>query len=99
MKEVSLQKQWNKTKRDTSTTKHYRTRQEINEHIVWNHKRKWGYHYTNLKGLEKVNGEFALIMTIYNMKRTINILGFDKLMDKLKKWKPDYKKVQKTAEH
>ena len=68
----------------------YRTRQEINEHIFGTIKRKWGYNYTNLKGLEKVNGEMALIMTIYNMKRTLNILGFDNLMEKLKKWVPIY---------
>jgi hypothetical protein len=55
-------------------------------------KRVWGYYYTNLKGLKKVNGEWSLIMTVYNMKRTINILGFDKLMEKLNAWKPEYKK-------
>ena len=68
----------------------YRTRQEINEHIFGTIKRKWGYNYTNLKGLEKVNGEMSLIMTIYNMKRTLNILGFDTLMEKLKNWQPNY---------
>jgi hypothetical protein len=38
--------------------------------------------------LEKVNGEMALIMTVYNMKRAINILGIEKLLEKLKNWKP-----------
>ena len=28
--------------------------------------------------LEKVNGEMALIMPVYNMKRAINILGIEK---------------------
>ena len=56
-------------------------------------KRKWGYNHTNLKGLEKVNGEMALIMTVYNLKRAMNILGIEKLIEKLKTWKPDYKKV------
>ena len=32
--------------------------------------------------LEKVNGEMALIMTVYNMKRAINILGIEKLLKK-----------------
>jgi radical SAM protein with 4Fe4S-binding SPASM domain len=41
----------------------YRKRQEINEHIFGTIKRKWGYNHTNLKGLKKVNGEMALIMT------------------------------------
>lgn len=78
----------------------YRRRQEINEHIFGTIKRVWGYYYTNLKGLKKVNGEWSLIMTVYNMKRTINILGFDELMQKLNAWKPEYKKewlyAQKT---
>lgn len=62
----------------------YRKRQEINEHIFGTIKRVWGYYYTNLKGLKKVNSEWSLIMTVYNIKRCINILGFDELMAKLK---------------
>ncbi|MBL0343648.1 MAG: transposase [Bacteroidetes bacterium] len=42
----------------------YRTRQEINEHIFGTIKRKWGYNYTNLIGLEKVNGEWSLILGV-----------------------------------
>lgn len=71
----------------------YRKRQEINEHIFGTIKRKWGYNHTNLTGLQKVNGEMALIMTLYNFKRVINILGFDDFLNKLKKWKPDYTKI------
>lgn len=71
----------------------YRKRQEINEHIFGTIKRKWGYYYTNLKGLEKVNGEHSLICLVYNIKRTINILGFEKLMEKLKNWIPNYKGI------
>lgn len=68
----------------------YRRRQEINEHIFGTIKRQWNLYYTNLRGLEKVNGELALIMTVYNMKRAKNILGFDKLMEILKNWTPKY---------
>ena len=39
----------------------YRERQEMNEHIFGTIKRQWGYNHTNLRGLEKVNGEIALI--------------------------------------
>ena len=74
----------------------YRKRQEINEHIFGTIKRKWGYNHTNLKGLEKVNGEFALIMTVYNMKRSMNILGFEKLLERLKSWTPDYRRLSGT---
>lgn len=68
----------------------YRRRQEINEHIFGTIKRQWGYNHTNLRGLKKVNGEMALIMTVYNIKRVINILKIEKLMEKLKTWKPEY---------
>jgi len=71
----------------------YRKRQEINEHIFGTIKRKWGYNHTNLKGLKKVNGEFALIMTVYNIRRCFTILGIDKLIDKIKNWRPNYKGI------
>ena len=71
----------------------YRRRQEINEHIFGTIKRKWGYNYTNLIGLEKVNGEWSLIMLSYNIKRVFNILEFDDLMTTLKNWKPKYRKT------
>lgn len=69
----------------------YRKRQEINEHIFGTIKRQWGYNHTNLTGLEKVNGEHSLIMLVYNIKRTINILGIPDLIAKLKKWNSPYK--------
>ena len=68
----------------------YRKRQEINEHIFGTIKRQWNLYYTNLRGLEKVNGELALIMTVYNMKRAKNILGLNKLMGLLQNWTPNY---------
>ena len=71
----------------------YRKRQEINEHIFGTIKRQWGYNHTNLRGLDKVNGEMALIMTVYNMKRAMNILGIPQLLELLKTWKPDYAKA------
>ena len=73
----------------------YRQRQELNEHIFGTIKRQWGYNHTNLSGLEKVNGEMALIMTVYNIKRSINILGIENLLSKLQNWKPDYAKASK----
>ncbi len=70
----------------------YRKRQEINEHIFGTIKRKWGYYYTNLIGLEKVNGEWSFIMLNYNIKRVLNIFTLDDLMLTLKNWKPKYRK-------
>ena len=72
----------------------YRKRQEINEHIFGTIKRKWGYSYTDMRGLKKVNGEFALIVMVYNMRRSITILGVPELLEKIKKWKPDYKRIR-----
>ena len=70
----------------------YRKRQEINEHIFGTIKRKWGYSYTDLIGLEKVNGEHSLIMLVYNIKRSINILGVPDLIAKIKTWNSPYKR-------
>ncbi|AND65282.1 hypothetical protein AX766_13255 [Flavobacterium covae] len=70
----------------------YRKRQEINEHIFGTIKRQWGYNHTNLIGLEKVNGEHSLIMLVYNIKRTINILGVLDLIAKIKVWNSPYKR-------
>jgi hypothetical protein len=70
----------------------YRKRQEINEHIFGTIKRKWGYNYTDLIGLEKVNGEHSLIMLVYNIKRSINILGVPNLLAKLHTWNSPYKR-------
>jgi hypothetical protein len=49
-----------------------------------------GYNHTNLTGLEKVNGEHSLIMLVYNIKRTMNILGIPDLIDKIQKWNAKY---------
>lgn len=79
-------------KRYQSNPQLYRKRQEINEHIFGTIKRKWGYNYTDLIGLEKVNAEHSLIMLVYNIKRSINILGVPELIAKLKTWNTPYKR-------
>jgi hypothetical protein len=78
-------------KRYHANTQLYRKRQEINEHIFGTIKRQWGYNHTNLTGLEKVNGEHSLIMLVYNIKRSINILGVPELIARLQKWNSPYK--------
>jgi transposase len=72
---------------------YYKRRQAIVEHPFGTIKRHWGYTHTLVKGLEKVNGEMNLIMFCYNFLRTKNILGFDKMLETIKNWKPDYRKV------
>jgi hypothetical protein len=66
-------------------TRNYTERDKINEHIFGTIKRQWGYNHTNLTGLEK-KWEHSLIMLVYNIKRSINILGVSDLIAKLKKW-------------
>src|SRR5947207_3325593 len=72
---------------------YYKRRQSICEHPFGTIKRQWGYTYTLMKGLQKVNGEMNLIMLVYNIKRTLSILGFTKMLQALQNWKPDYSKV------
>jgi transposase len=72
---------------------YYKRRQAICEHPFGTIKRHWGYTHTLLKGLQKVNGEMNLIMFCYNFMRTKNILGFDKMMETINNWQPDYNKV------
>ncbi len=43
--------------------------------------------------IQKVNGEMSLIMIVYSIKRTINILGLQNLIANLIKWTLDYKKI------
>ncbi len=63
----------------------YRKRQQIVEHPFGTIKRQWGYHYSLLKGKEKVGGEFALIFTAYNLRRVMSIFGVLDLIERLKK--------------
>jgi len=69
----------------------YRRRQAIVEHPFGTIKRSWGYTYTLLKGLKKVNAEVALIYLAYNLRRSVSILGVEELIRRIKEWKgPKY---------
>jgi transposase len=72
---------------------YYKRRQSIVEHPFGTIKRHLGYTHTLLKGLAKVNGEMNLIMFCYNFMRTKNILGFDKMLEVIKNWQPNYSKI------
>lgn len=74
----------------------YKKRQQIIEHPFGTIKRSWGYSYTLLKGIKKVNAEMAIIFTMYNFRRAITILGVTELLKRLKKRKPALI-VQNTA--
>lgn len=62
----------------------YKLRQQIVEHIFGTMKRQWGYDHTLLRGIEKVKAEFALICSVYNLKRLIKILGIKPIIEALK---------------
>jgi len=78
---------------------YYKRRQSICEHPFGTIKRQWGYTYTLMKGLQKVNGEMNLIMLVYNIKRTLSIVGFTKILQAIQNWKPDYKRVAGTIKN
>lgn len=52
----------------------------LSEHPFGTIKRALGFGYFLLRGLQKVEGEFALMCLGYNIKRAINLLGFNKMM-------------------
>ena len=62
----------------------YKKRQGIVEHPFGIIKRQWDCSYTLLRGLEKVNGEFAIIFTCYNLRRAVSILSVKTLLERLK---------------
>jgi transposase len=76
-----------------SNPQYYKRRQAIVEHPFGTIKRHFGFTHTLLKGLEKVNGEMNLIMFCYNFMRTKNILGFEKMLQAIQNWQPDYKGI------
>jgi transposase len=61
----------------------YRKRQQIVEHPYGTIKRQWGYDYTLLKRMKNVSGEFAIIFTVYNLRRAISIFGVQELIKRL----------------
>ena len=62
----------------------YRNRQAIVEHQFGIIKRQWGFDYTLLKTKKKVEAEFAIIFTCYNLRRSVSILGIAELIKRLK---------------
>lgn len=79
---------------------YYKRRQAICEHLFGSIKRQRGYTFTLLKGLQKVSGEMNLIMFCYNLMRTKNRSGFQKMLQAIHNWTRDSKKVSgflKTA--
>lgn len=56
-------------------------RKEVVEHPFGTIKRNWGYRYFMQKGMGKVQAEFSFIAFIYNLRRVLNIVPFEELME------------------
>jgi len=58
----------------------YKRRQAIVEHPFGTIKRQWGFSYImTKKSMRRASGDVGLMMTAYNLRRIINILGFEQL--------------------
>lgn len=55
-------------------------RKQLCEHLFGTIKRWFGYGYFLVKGLEKVRCEWNLMTLVYNLKRVLNLVSFQKLM-------------------
>ena len=60
----------------------YRKRQQIVEHPYGTIKRQWGFSYIiTKKYIERAEADFGFIMTAYNLRRIINIVGMKRLRE------------------
>ena len=63
----------------------YKRRQAIVEHPYGTIKRQWGFSYImTKKGMKRASADVGLIMTVYNLRRIINILGINEFRKYLK---------------
>ena len=58
----------------------FKLRKQLAEHPFGTIKRHFGYTHFLLKGLAKVRTEWSLITLVYNLKRVLNLVSFEKLM-------------------
>jgi hypothetical protein len=63
----------------------YRKRQQIVEHPYGTIKRQWGFSYIlTKKGINRASADVGFIMTAYNLRKIINIIGLKELKKHLK---------------
>ncbi len=74
----------NNKKRINENKELYRKRQAIVEHPYGTIKRQWGFSYIlTKKGIDRASADVGVIMTVYNLRRIINILGIKTLKEYL----------------
>ncbi len=75
----------NNKKRISENKELYRKRQQIVEHPYGTIKRQWGFSYIlTKKGISRASADVGLIMTVYNLRRIISIVGINELKKYLK---------------
>jgi transposase len=75
----------NNKKRIKQNPDYYRKRQAIVEHPYGTIKRQWGFSYIlTKKGIDRASADVGFIMTAYNIRRIINIIGINTLKEYLK---------------
>lgn len=74
----------NNKKRVEKSEQLYKRRQAIVEHPFGTIKRQWGFNYIiTKKYIERAEADFGLVMTAYNLRRIINIIGIKELIKHL----------------
>jgi len=63
---------------------YYRQRQQITEHQFGTLKRQWGFTHTLMKGKKHVLSEVYLCMSVYNLLRSIQIMGIKEFKTRVK---------------
>ena len=63
---------------------YYRLRQQITEHQFGTLKRQWGFTHTLVRKKEHVLSEVYLCFSVYNLLRSLQILGKKELQKRLK---------------
>lgn len=61
----------------------YKLRKALVEHPFGTIKRSLGFTHVYIKGINRISSWTSSVFLVYNLKRVINILGFDKLMEAL----------------
>jgi hypothetical protein len=64
---------------------YYKRRQAIVEHPYGTIKRQWGFNYIiTKKSIERASADAGFMMTAYNLRRLMNIIGMKQLIDHLR---------------
>ena len=74
----------NKAKRVHENPDYHKLRQQVSEHQFGTLKIHWGFTYALIRGKENVLSEVYFCFSVYNLIRTLNILGPKVLLAKLK---------------